>query len=51
VPWNMVEVAPERWTNKFDLWPHFVSAISGNFESKTTKKRAPTVGSKGFVLS
>jgi len=28
-----------------------VSAISGNFESKTTKKRAPTGGSKGFVLS
>jgi len=23
VSWNMVEVAPERWTNKFDLWPHF----------------------------
>lgn len=28
--------------NKFYLWPHFVYAISENFESKTTKKRAPS---------
>lgn len=27
--------------NKFYLWPHFVYAISENFESKTTKNEPP----------